>query len=138
MPKERNDNDFPVFWNGKCWEPGDEHEVLFFVPAAVGLTRTSDLPKTPPLVLAGGGERTVEAGTPLEIEIPYPVVTGRVKVSVLPGTGSCNLFLGDGSVAIPINSGKAFLDVLPWERCPSLRLESADGATAIVLVTEEV
>jgi hypothetical protein len=60
-----------------------------------------------------------------------------MKVSVLYGEGSCSLYLGDCEAPVQINPGD-FQDCLPWERCPSLWLESSAGATVYVLVTEEV
>ncbi len=136
MPKYKNNQEYPVFWKGAHWAPGEERQVPFFVPSEAGLTQAGSTPATDPVVLVGGGERTIEADTPLYVEIPYPS-TGRMKVSVLYGEGSCSLYLGDCETPVQINPGD-FQDSLPWERCPCLRLESSAGATVYVLVIEEV
>jgi len=136
MPKYKNNQEYPIFWKGSDWAPGEEKQVPFFVPSEAGLTKTGATPATDPVVLVGGVARTVEAGVPLELDIPYPP-SGRMKVSVLYGEGSCSLYLGDGETPVAINPGD-FQDSLPWERCPSLRLESSAGATVYVLVTEKV
>lgn len=120
------------------WEPGGSKELPFFVPYSdLGLTKTADTPAVPGLFMAGSGDKAVEAGTPLVVDVPYPSRSGKFTLSVACMEGEATLALGDGATAITLGDGLDWMrEGVPWDRCSSLTLASTAGATVRVLMEE--
>jgi len=138
MPTYKNETTSPISWGGNFWKPGESKELSFVVPASdLGLTKTADSPAPTHLILTCSGKKTVEAGTPLSIDVPYPARGGKYVLSVEPTEGDVALKIGSGTTGIPLGVGTAWVKTLEWKYAPSITLESAAGAT-VTVVAEEV
>ncbi len=138
MPTYKNETTSPISWGGNMWKPGEEKILSFFVPASdLGLTQTATTPAVPGLFMAGSGDKSVAAGTPLKVDVPYPSRSGRYTLSVACMEGETTLALGDGATTITLGDGLDWMrEGVPWERCSSITLSSTAGATVRVLMEE--
>ena len=138
MPTYKNETTSPISWGANHWKPGESKGLSFFVPYSdLGLTKTADTPTVPGLFMAGSGDKTVAAGTPLTVEVPYPSQSGKFMLSVIVTSGEVDLKLGTGETEAALDTSKMYYrENIPWNRCNSLTLTSAEGATVKVTMEE--
>jgi hypothetical protein len=70
MPRYKNNSGTTKVYNSVIWETGQERDVMFFVPAEIGLNKISDAPRVPPMCL-DSGVVSIGTGASVSIDIPF-------------------------------------------------------------------
>ncbi|OQB45034.1 MAG: hypothetical protein BWY01_01525 [Synergistetes bacterium ADurb.Bin155] len=134
MPRYKNETASAIQWNGISWAPGFEGDALIFCPPDVELTKVSDSPAVPAVILAAQTE-TLAAGGSKVLDLPYPA-SGMLWISLIAVSGAGTLALGDGAAAIPIDGATGWSGEIEWTRVAKITLASASGCTMRLIVEE--
>jgi len=134
MPRYKNEGSTPATWQGTTWAPGQESDALLFCPPSIGLTKISDLPAVPGVILLSC-DVTVGAGESREVAIAYPV-SGRAWISCVPVSGSAAVRLGDGAAMIPLDDTTGWGCEVCWLWADRVAVSSVSGGAVRILVEE--
>ena len=135
MPRYKNSEEQnPVRWRGITWESGQERDVPLFCPSHLGLTKVSDAPLVPGVVLLAE-DVVVPAGGSVRKTIP-PSLSGWMWLAVYPLSGSGSFSLGDGAAAIPVSTSSWWAGDVCWGRAESICILSDDGGVFRVVAEE--
>jgi hypothetical protein len=112
MPKYRNDGTYPIRWRDAIFEPGEETEVSFFVPADAlpGLVKTDDEPPVLSPVLFAGAVTG-------EMDVPF---APKVTISV-QGAGA--IYFADDPHGVEVDGGYTVTG--DWDHIGKIRVEGS-------------
>lgn len=130
--KYKNNNNYPIIWGYKLWEPEKELETSYPVPAFVGLTctQTGDVPDP----VTFHDDIIVQPGETVQVDIEG---SGNIALSVFcmtAGQGVECRFNSLSNKPIPIDV-RGFTQTLPWISCSQLFLTNPGIAEAHISVS---
>lgn len=131
----KNDSDCTILYRDSIWQPGDELQTPYPVPASLGLTCTQEGDALDPVLFHD--DVILQAGQSRSVNIKEPALSHSVSLTILCMTTDNGVecrFNSSNNKPVPIDT-RGFQQVLNWELCSKLVLHNPTETEAIISIT---
>ncbi len=122
--KFKNNTKNTIMFNNVIWQPNEEHELAYSVPAICGLTCTQEGNEPEPVLFHD--DLIISAGAEVPIELNTPTFAKNVALSIMCMTSNSGCecrFNSNTNTPIPIDV-RSFIHVMPWFSCSKIFLKN--------------
>ena len=129
----KNETEHTIIYHDIIWNPYEEYETAFPVPASLGLTCTQEGDMPDPVLFHD--DIMIEAGNQSNIELSTPSLSHNVALTILCMSGGVECrFNGANNKPIPIDE-RGFVQTLSWELCSKIILTNPLDTSVHISVT---